>query len=590
MKHEQNIREQGRIAKGLAADRRALFEQVPFAQELERHRLDPERLAWPVVAVAGAYSAGKSALINALCGRSVLPVGVTPTTLVPVLLRGGESASCVVQTAEGPQQHAPTRETLRRFICGEDSPARYLLVELPELAGTPWQWLDSPGVNTETQKQAPEAGAPLQAHEVADHCLFVTSALQPLSLSDLTQLQQLAGSFPGDTLRIILTRCDQLSEEERTSVLDYVRKLLKEVLPQRMLQVIPLSSKTGEGIPALRETLAEELYRRQKEQLDAALKGWGTLLEDLRVLLEMRDLASLKPETLTRLRTRLDDLLVDESLQLSGDVSRFAEEVLRELAPALPGKQRHLTTLFREKLGARLESRLASVHQRINQELTAELRHDMKRETTVELANRFGPLVSDELFFDWRSAAKAGSLVSAGAALLMGAAPTPVGWALAGAALIGGLLGGIMGSASTLDSPDALRRLVVGPILLDAEQRLRQATQAAREDLGHLCTLLQKVAEVFSGPDSGRYDVARLQQTLALARTRHEHLGRELRELRQKMELDRIHAHLYPTPPAPPAPPAPPDVEAGLEQLPAPKQPRRRARPARTGRKPSKRT
>jgi GTP-binding protein EngB required for normal cell division len=588
MKHEQNIREQGRIAKGLAADRRTLFEQVPFAQELERHRQDPERLAWPVVAVAGAYSAGKSALINALCGSHTLPVGITPTTLVPVLLRGGESASCVVQTDEGPQQHPPSRETLRRFICGEDTPARYLLVELPELAGTPWQWLDSPGVNTETQKQA--SGAPLQAHEVADHCLFVTSALQPLSLSDLTQLQQLSGSFPGDTLRIILTRCDQLSEEERTSVLDYVRKLLKEVLPQRMLQLVPVSSKTGEGISELRQALAEGIYRRQKEQLEAALKGWGVLLEDLRVLLEMRDLASLKPETLTRLRTRLDDLLVDESLQLSGDLSRFAEEVLRELTPALPGKQRHLTTLFREKLGARLESRLTRLHQRVNEELTGELRHDMKRETTVELANRFGPLLSDELFFDWRSAAKAGGLVSAGAALLMGAAPTPVGWALAGAALIGGLLGGIMGSASTLDTPDALRRLVVGPILLDAEQRLRQATQAARDDLGHLCTLLQKVAEVFSGPESGRYDVARLQQTLALARTRHEHLGSELREFHQKVELDRIHSHLYPPPPSPPAPPAPPDVETGLQQLPAQKQPRRRARPARTGRKPSKRT
>jgi GTP-binding protein EngB required for normal cell division len=587
MKHEQNIRDQGRIAKGLAADRRALFEQVPFGQELERNRHDPERLAWPVVAVAGAYSAGKSALINALCGSHVLPVGITPTTLVPVLLRGGESASCVVQTAEGSQQHPPTRETLRRFICGEDTPARYLLVELPELAGTPWQWLDSPGVNTETQKQAPGPGAPLQAHEVADHCLFVTSALQPLSLSDLTQLQQLAGSFPGDTLRIILTRCDQLSEEERTSVLDYVRKLLKEVLPQRMLQVVPLSSKTGEGIPALRESLAEGIYRRQKEQLEAALKGWGGVLEDLRVLLEMRDLAELKPETLTRLRTRLDDLLVDESLQLGGDLSRFAEEVLRELTPALPGKQRHLTTLFREKLGARLESRLASVHQRVNQELTGELRHDMKRETTVELANRFGPLLGEELFFDWRSAARTSGLVSAGAALLMGAAPTPVGWALAGAALIGGLLGGIMGSASTLDSTDALRKLVVAPILLDAEQRLRQATQAAREDLGHLCTLLQKVAEVFAGPEAGRYDVARLQQTLALARTRHEHLGRELRELHQKIELDRIHSRLYPSPPAPPAPP---EVEAELKQLPAPKQPRRRARPARPGRKPSKRT
>ena len=53
MTHDEHIREQARIARALAAERQGLFEQVPFARELERGAPDLERIARPVVAVAG---------------------------------------------------------------------------------------------------------------------------------------------------------------------------------------------------------------------------------------------------------------------------------------------------------------------------------------------------------------------------------------------------------------------------------------------------------------------------------------------------------------------------------------------------------
>lgn len=62
MKHEEHIREQARLARQLADERSRLLEQVPFARELERREPELERIARPVVAVAGAARVGKSTL------------------------------------------------------------------------------------------------------------------------------------------------------------------------------------------------------------------------------------------------------------------------------------------------------------------------------------------------------------------------------------------------------------------------------------------------------------------------------------------------------------------------------------------------
>ncbi|KFA90732.1 hypothetical protein [Archangium violaceum] len=66
MKHDEHIREHARITQSLDAERESLFEQVPFARELERGAVDLKRISRPVVAVAGTARVGKSTLRGAL--------------------------------------------------------------------------------------------------------------------------------------------------------------------------------------------------------------------------------------------------------------------------------------------------------------------------------------------------------------------------------------------------------------------------------------------------------------------------------------------------------------------------------------------
>ncbi|WP_224369149.1 hypothetical protein [Hyalangium versicolor] len=487
MEHEKSIREQGRFAQRLAEDIRSLFESVPFGSEVYRASEELARLARPVVAVTGARGVGKSTLLRALDGARVLPAGAS---------------------AAGPDVSDP-----------------------PEGASRPWEWLE---VSSDAQ-----AAETLSAR--AGLCVLVTSALQALPPEELTQLQQLAGSAPDIALRVVLTRVDELPAGELLAMKERVRKLLVEALPGRTIAVSVVSGRTGEGVPELREELASALFRVQRDRLLEEVEAWGAALLDLRALLEMRELAAVKPETIDRVSARLDALLREEGARLRSQLPAVAEQFQRDTEPKLPRPQRQLTKSLQEALVARLRAGVEGVHSRLNEELARALREDVDTATTLALTDRFqSVLKTGPRFFDWQSATKVGAVSAAGAALLARAKNKPSGWALAGAALLGGLLGGLMGNASTVETPAALRDQVTEPQLRDAEQRLLRATESSREDLARLCELLRKVIHIFTDPKAAGYELASLQREVAQARERHEQLANEVRAFVQNLEAEAL--------------------------------------------------
>jgi hypothetical protein len=475
MTHDESIREQGRIARGLAAEQRELFSRVPFAQELERAPRDLERIARPVVAVAGTGAVGKSTLIQAL----------------------------------GPK------------------------------AELPWKWLEvEVPVSQDGSAVSEESSGGMGVGELAEHCLLVLSAREAPSPEVLVWLQQLVEVFPEGALQVVLTRCDQLSEGETVgSLLERLDLLLKETVPQRTFVALAVSGHTGEGLDTLRQELVEKVAVRQREGLQEALKDWDTLLGDARALLELRDLAKLRPETLMRLRLRLDELLAEESRWLAGALPRLAEECLRELEPRLPESQRKLTQSFREKLSARVEPRLGVLRQRLHEELTRELSRDVDSQSTLALAERFGRLVEPHgLFLGWKGA-RMGGRVGVGGALLKGVARKHGGWAVMGAALLGGVLAGLLGKGTKLRTAEELRRGVSEPFLEDARQRLKQAAATSQADVERLCNLLRKVSELFAPGRAEADDPERLGQLVTQAASRRQQLDRELTELQWQAAL-----------------------------------------------------
>lgn len=461
MRHDEHIREQAQLARQLAAERSHFFEQVPFARELERGEPELQRMARPVVAVAGTASVGKSTLIQALD------------------------------------------------------------------TDVPWKWL-------EVESGGSGEGS-LRVGELAEHCLLVLAAGEPSSRELLAWLPQLAEEFPLGALQVVLPRCDALPEGMTPATArELLELVLCEAVPHRTLPVLTVSGTSGEGLEALRGELAEQLARRQRVLLEEALKDWSALLADVHALLGMRDLAKLRPETLTRLRRCLDELLREERQRLEGELPRLAEDSLRELRSRLPETQRSLTQSFREKLSARVELHSHALRQRLDEVLARELARDVEGKASLALTDRFGRLVEPRsLFFDW-GFARTGGLAGVGAAMLMGVARKHGGWAVMGAALVGGVLAGLLGKGAKVTTAEELKRVVAEPLLEDSLRRLKEATETSRADVERLCGLLQKVAEIFSPEHAQAYDAERLGEAVTRAEGRREQLGRELTELQWK--------------------------------------------------------
>ncbi|WP_158620098.1 dynamin family protein [Corallococcus sicarius] len=520
MKYVKEIAAQRKVASELAADRKELLGQIPFGSELESTRFDLDRIAVPIVAVTGAYSAGKSALINAATGTRYLPTGVTPTTLVPVLLRRSAREACFMRTAAGFVEEPYSTATFKKLITDKNSTARHVVLDSPKLTAHGWHWLDTPGVNADMQRQAPLR---LQARDIADICILATSALQPLTLSDLTQLREVGKIFKGNNLCVALTRIDQLPSGELASVERYVREMLDQALPGRALKVLPVSNGDAASLSALTQHLADVVYHHQKERLKEALEAWQNMIVHLQQLLEMRELLQVKSTTVQRIRTRLDAVILESGALLTTDLPIFMDETCRELKVRLPASQRQLLDTFRARFHQRFAERLQEIGARINRELAEALQQDVSSPISVTLANRFLRLLEPtNPFFDWASATLGGTMgagAAASAALLSAALP-PVGLMLAGAAVIGGLLGGLIGSASLIENGDELKEKIGRPTTLEYQQHLDAAIYSYRTDLQHLCRLIDQVSTIFSKPTAAAYDVQNMLQVLSMAEDR----------------------------------------------------------------------
>ncbi|MGL4650252.1 MAG: dynamin family protein, partial [Caldilineaceae bacterium] len=171
-----------------------------------------------LLVIVGEFNAGKTAFLNALLGRKLLPEGVTPTTAHIHLLRYGEQM---------------THETV-----GED----YIVVHLPV------EWLreinlvDTPGTNAVVQRhqQITERFIPQ-----SDLVLFVTSADRPFSESERAFLERIRQW--GKKVVIVVNKIDIVqSDEDRRTILQFVRENAQQLLGVEP-QVFPVSARAAQA-------------------------------------------------------------------------------------------------------------------------------------------------------------------------------------------------------------------------------------------------------------------------------------------------------------------------------------------------------
>jgi ribosome biogenesis GTPase A len=195
-----------------------------------RERLATERFQF---AVLGQFKRGKSTVLNALLGQSVLPIGVVPVTAIPTFLEAGTTLRiCVtyfsgkVDEFESPDMDA-VREKLSASVTEESNPRNALNVArvdvfLPaELLERGVVLIDTPGVGSTLRHQTTAADAVLPE---CDAALFVVSADPPITEIEIEYLARIRETVA--RLIIVLNKIDLVEVHEREKAITFLRDAL----------------------------------------------------------------------------------------------------------------------------------------------------------------------------------------------------------------------------------------------------------------------------------------------------------------------------------------------------------------------------
>lgn len=298
--------------RGLGADLRTALARVPASEDdADALKEALEQLDdFFLLVVVGEFNAGKSALINALLGASVLEQGVTPTTSTIQILRHSTQAG-------EPAAHG----------------VRMVTHDAPFLRDI--HLVDTPGTNAITR-----------AHEAltqrfvprADLILFVTSADHPFTESEHLFIERIREW--GKKVIIVINKADVLEQpEDLDRVKTYVRDSVHALL-HFSPELFPVSAKTA---------------------LEAKVGGDDTLLAESRLpTLERYILDTLNDAERFRLKL-LNPLgvghrLVQNYRAVIADRLRVLEDdvaTVEEIRSMLAG--------FQRELGRGLELRLAEI-------------------------------------------------------------------------------------------------------------------------------------------------------------------------------------------------------------------------------------
>jgi ribosome biogenesis GTPase A len=206
--------------------------QAKIAERLNalRHRLAIERFQ---LAVLGQFKRGKSTVLNALLGKSVLPIGVVPVTAIPTFLEPATDLKTRVTYLSGKAEEFDAkstellREKLTVFVTEEANPRNALNVArvdvfLPaELLERGVILIDTPGVGSTHQHQTAMADAVLPE---CDAALFVVSADPPITEVEIEYLARIRQTVA--RLIVVLNKIDAIEPHDREKAATFLRNSL----------------------------------------------------------------------------------------------------------------------------------------------------------------------------------------------------------------------------------------------------------------------------------------------------------------------------------------------------------------------------
>lgn len=398
-----------------------------------RDRLGNDRLR---VLVAGEAKRGKSTLVNALLGRPVLPMGVTPLTALATTVRYGQEEGATAVFRDGRAERFPL-SALDDLVTERGNPGNRrnlasvtVAVDAPLLARGV-ELVDTPGTGSVYPHNTAAAEAAL---DTMDSAVFVLTADPPVSASERALISRVAGLSV--TMFVVLNKTDYLADANGSSevaeALEFTARVVGEAAGQQG-RVYPLSARaalSGGGDPGYAAFVADfTAYLDRERASDLRLSVAGQIrrmaqaLDDEVVLArragamrtgsaaERVDSFAVRLSAVGARRQDAAGLAQAESMRLLTELNAAAERAVRaaaahvgqqmetlllgDLRSAAPGEvertgRARLAELatqaaerWRQQRAEHLEQSLARLDSRLTKDLQAEL--DAVRDEAAEL-------------------------------------------------------------------------------------------------------------------------------------------------------------------------------------------------------------
>ncbi len=306
--------------------------------------------------VVGEFNHGKTTFVNALLGKTVLPVGVTPTTATIHHIRYAEVPEATIVSSSGKREPLPFKDVAKFAVGGGrgDEGVDFLEVGYPApLLKERILLVDTPGVNDLSLQRADITYSYIPR---ADAVLFLLDAGQILKESERVFLEDKLLKASRDKIVFVITKWDILSKDEQEEALRYAKEQLAKLVRDPI--VYPVSAENAlaakgadSGMPELLTHLTRFLAEeRGRILLDNAL-GEGLNVVSLlgkgitarrrsvemkvdelerRINLLEQDLQG-QAGTIEQRRIQIREEVAGVKVGARKDLDRFCDDVIRQL-------------------------------------------------------------------------------------------------------------------------------------------------------------------------------------------------------------------------------------------------------------------
>lgn len=317
------------------------------------------------VACIGQFKRGKSSVLNALVGDSVLPTGVVPVTTVPTIVRHGSHTAARVRFEAAAGWNDIPVNTVDEYVSEDKNPenakhvaALEIFVPSPLLA-TGMCFVDTPGLGSvfTGNTAATQAFIP---H--IDAALVVIGADPPLSGEELVLIEAVARHV--QDLIITVNKADRTTDAERAEAVAFAQRQLEKRLHQHSVG------------PLFEVSAAEQLEHR------GSGRDWEKLVASLNRLVEgsRRYLIQAACERgLARISDQLLVIMTEEREALQRPIEQSenriavmketiadAERSMRDLGYLFMGEQQHISDMFVDRHKTFLARVMPQAHKEFN--------------------------------------------------------------------------------------------------------------------------------------------------------------------------------------------------------------------------------